>query len=287
MNISPANILMEIASFRSQALSSLMSLSSDQSDSSSTSDFAKILGMKTGEADSTQENTTGRNMSLRDPEAAYDMMTQINKFDVTFKAQFSELSQLGDSVEQMEAVGGQLSEIDPATDNAAIQAKLQDFVSQYNTYVDRFTPDVQTGGMLDNVQAAEISLYELEQSVTNMFNGATDGVRGMGALGISIDPVTHRASLDSSKLDSVLASNKSGAVNAIDEFSANFAKSADLLNAKGNFIPNSLDNRGRAIQYISDNIASLQSEFGTGDSAKPTGQVARALAAYENAFGIA
>ena len=85
----------------------------------------------------------------------------------------------------------------------------------------------------------------------------------------------------------MLASNKSGAVNAIDEFSANFAKSADLLNAKGNFIPNSLDNRGRAIQYITDHITNLQSEFGTGNSAQPTGSVAKALAAYESTFGIA
>jgi hypothetical protein len=85
----------------------------------------------------------------------------------------------------------------------------------------------------------------------------------------------------------VLASNKSGAVNTIDEFSANFAKSADLLNSRGNFIPNALDNRGRAIQYISDNLGNLQTEFGTGDRAQPNGQVAKALAAYESTFGIA
>jgi hypothetical protein len=287
MNISPANVLLELASFRSQALSSLMNLSSDQSGSSSTSDFAKILGMKTEEAESTTGSNTGRNMSLRDPEAAYDMMTQINEFAVTFKAQFSELTALGSAVEQMEAVGDELSDIDPATANAAIQAQLQDFVAQYNTYVDRFTPQIQPGGILDNVQAAEISLYELEQSIQNMFNGAKDGLNGMNDLGISIDPLTHRAALDVTELNAVLASNKSGAVNTIDEFSANFAKSADLLNSKGNFIPNSLDNRGRAIQYISDNISSLQTEFGTGDRAQPKGQVAKALAAYEQVFGMA
>ena len=283
MNISPANVLLELASFRSQALSSLMSLSSGQSGSSATSDFAKILGMKTAEA----ETHVGRNMSLRDPEAAYSMMTQINEFAVTFKAQFTELSALAGSVEQMEAAGGELSDIDPATGNAAIQTQLQDFVAQYNTYVDRFTPQIQPGGMLDNVQAAEVSLYELEQSIQNMFNGARDGLHGMADLGISIDPLTHRAALNVATLDAVLASNKTGAVNAIDEFSANFAKSADLLNSRGNFIPNSLDNRGRAIQYISDNLGKLQTEFGTGDPARPTGQVAKALAAYESAFGIA
>lgn len=286
MTISPATALLEIASFRSQALNALLDRSSDASGSDTANDFASILGAKTADPVAAADST-GRNMSLRDPEAAFGMMTQINKLDVTFKAQFAELSQLGASVEQMEAVGEQLSDIDPSTDNAAIQAQLQDFVAQYNTYVERFTPGVQPGGLLDNVQAAEISLYELEQSIQNIFNGAADGLNGMSDLGISIDPVTHRASLDVAKLDNVLASNKSGAVNAIDAFSANFAKSADLLNAEGNFIPNSLDNRGRAIQYISDNISNLQSEFGAGNSAQPTGQVAKALAAYESAFGIA
>jgi len=286
MTISPATALLEIASFRSQALNTLLDRSSDTSGSGTANDFASILGAKSADQ-VTAAASSDRNMSLRDPEAAFGMMTQINKLDVNFKAQFSELSQLGDSVEKMEAVGGQLSDIDPTTDNSAIQAQLQNFVAQYNTYVDRFTPDVQPGGVLDNVQAAEVSLYELEQSVKNMFNGAKDGLNGMSDLGINIDSVTHRASLDVAKLDSVLASNKSGAVNAIDEFSANFAKSADLLNSAGNFIPNSLDNRGRAIQYITDHISSLQSEFGTGNSAQPTGAVAKALAAYESTFGIA
>lgn len=282
MTISAATALLEIANFRSQALSYLMSSSSDQSGSDDTNDFARILGAK-----SAAVAGNGRNPSLNDPEAAYGMMTRINKLDTTFKAQYAELSQLGTSVEQMETVGGQLGDIDPTTDNAVIESQLQDFVAQYNAYVERFAPDVQAGGVLDNVQAAEVSLYELEQSVKNIFNGAADGVHGMADLGIAIDPVTHRASLDTARLDSVLDSNKNGAVNAIDAFSANFAKSADLLNSAGNFIPNALDNRGRAIQYITDNLASLQKEFGAGDSAQATGQAAKALAAYNQASGLA
>ena len=80
-----------------------------------------------------------------------------------------------------------------------------------------------------------------------------------------------------------LASNKTGVVNAIDQFSANFAKSADLLNDDGNFIHNAMDNRSRAISYIENNKTSLQAEFGTGATASATGQVAQALAAYEKA----
>ncbi|MBK9522264.1 MAG: hypothetical protein IPO13_11765 [Rhodocyclaceae bacterium] len=89
------------------------------------------------------------------------------------------------------------------------------------------------------------------------------------------------------ELNAILATNKHGAVAAIDAFSANFAKSADLLNSEGNFIDNAIDNRSRAIAYISDNKASLQAEFGTGDAATPRADVAKALAAYELMRGSA
>ncbi len=278
MNITPASIQLEIASFRSQALSALMSTSSTGTE---TANFADILGTKTSEATS-----GGRNLTLKDPESAFKMMSQINNHEVDFKAQYSELSEMGNSVAHMEEVGRQLSDVDQTTANADIVAQLQGFVAQYNTWEDRFDQDIETGGVLNNVQAAEVSIYELEQSVKNIFNGAADGINGLGDLGISIDPVTKQASLDTAKLESVLANNKGGAVNAIDAFSANFAKSADLLNSDGNFIQNALDNRSRAVDFIANNRASLETEFGTGDAAKPTGDVAKALAAYEQAFGI-
>jgi flagellar capping protein FliD len=138
---------------------------------------------------------------------------------------------------------------------------------------------------LAGTQAAEISRYELEQSVKNMFNGADDGVHGLADLGINVASGSGRLSLDSAKLDAMLASNRHGAVDALQEFSANFAKSASLLNAKNNFIPNQLGNLDRAIHYIADNNAAWRTEFGTGNAAKPTGQTAKALAAYQQSYG--
>jgi hypothetical protein len=277
MNVSAAATLLELARFDSQALSFLTGSREDGSSS-----FAAILG-----AQSAGLGADGRKLGLRDPEAAYQMMTQINGFEVSFKAQFAELSQMGGEVEEMEAVGRQLASLDTTSSNAEIRSRLEGFVAEYNEWVDRFAPTVDAGGVLDDIQAAEISLYELEQSVKNIFNGAADGVNGLGALGIAIDPVSKRATLDTARLDSVLAENKRGAVSAIDEFSANFAKSADLLNAEDNFIRHALDNRGRAIEYIAGNLAGLQAEFGTGDAARPAGQVAQALAAYERISGLA
>jgi hypothetical protein len=279
MNISTENIMLQMASVRGDIISTLIGTAMGGEDGAAS--FADILGEKSSSLDA-----MGRNPSLHDPESAYKMMTQINRFDVNFKAQHAELTELGKSVEHMEDVGRNLADIDTSTSNADIAAQLQAFVAEYNAWEDRFDDTVAQGGVLDNVQAAEVSLWELEQSISSIFNGAAGGVSGLDDLGIEINPVTKQASFDSARLEALLASNRSGAVSAIDEFSANFAKSADLLNSEGNFIPNALNNRSRAIDFIADNLTSLQQEFGSGDAAKPAGETARALSAYNAAFAI-
>ena len=78
-----------------------------------------------------------------------------------------------------------------------------------------------------------------------------------------------------------LAGNRAGAVGTIDQFAANFARSAELLNSANNFIPNRLANLDRVIDYIDANKPSLQREFGSGEAAKASGEFARALEAYQ------
>ena len=228
----------------------------------------------------------GRNMALPDPESAYKMMSAINGKDVYYKAQFSELNQMKSSVSRMQDAGQNLGSIALSTGNDSIKSQLQEFVGQYNNWIQRFNPDIQQGGLLADTQAAQASQFELEQNVNYRFFGAKYGVHGLGDLGIAIDPNTRLASLDTAKLDTLLAANKPGVVDTVQEFSANFAKSASLLNSDGNFVLKQLDNLNRAIHYIADNKDSLQKEFGTGDAAKPAGQVAQALAAYNQTYGI-
>lgn len=278
MNISPANIALQLASIRGDALLALIGNDSGEQ----TASFADILG-SAGNALSTD----GRNMGLRDPEAAFSMMTKINRWEVDFKAQYAELDAMSTALEHMEAAGGALSEIDAGDGNAAIIERLQAFIAEYNTWEDRFDDSIAQGGVLDDVQAAEVAMNALEQSLRSIFHGAAEGVRGLGELGIEIDPVTKQASLDVGKLEATLASQREAAVAAIDAFSAHFARSADLLNAEDNFMPHALDNRSRAIQYIADNRAAWQQEFGTGTAAEPTGATAQALAAYNAAFNLA
>lgn len=223
-------------------------------------------------------SATGRNMALPDPESAYKMMSVINNLDVAFKAQYSELNQMKAAVSQMQEAGQNLGSI--ATGNDSIKLRLLGFVGQYNNWIRRFNPDIQQGGLLAGTQAAQVAQYELEQNIKSRFFGAGEGVRGMGDLGIEIDPQTHLAAMDTAKLDSMLSANRQGTVNTIVEFGANFARSASLLVSEGNFFSKQLDNLDRGIDYVTDNKDALQQEFGSGDAANPTGQVAAALADY-------
>lgn len=322
MNISPAAIALNIAAFKSQAMSSLVSSSLDTGnddlsallnpfsdpDGVSSTDPLSWLSVSrsvagnlnlpgaAGTADwfgsavsgsvAGVSATAGRNMELTDPESAYKMMSVINAAEVSYKARFSELSQMKVHVSQMEDAGVSLGSLTTSTGNDRIEAQLQDFVTQYNNWIQRFDPDMQNGGILAGTQAAQVSRFELKQQIENIFYGVKDGVHGLGDLGVTIDPNTRLASLDVTRLKSVLAGNKPGAVSALQEFGANFAKSANLVNSGGNFIPNQLDNLSRAIHFIDDNEASLREEFGTGSMAKPTGLVAQALAAYNQIYGF-
>jgi hypothetical protein len=223
---------------------------------------------------------------LFDPESAYQMMTQINRKDVSYKAEFAEMTDMKSYVAAMQQEAATLGEIKADSSADEVRSRLQAFADAYNGWIDRFDEVLEGGGLLAGTHAATASQWELEKSVENIFNGAASGVRGMGALGFSIDPVSNMASLDTKQLDSVLRSNMDGALSAIQEFSANFAKSAELLNAENNFIPNRLNNLARVIDYIDTNKTNLQAEFGLGDTAKPSGEVARALASYNAMRGI-
>ena len=307
MNISPASISLQLAEFQLQALSLPMNSAFDTKSNDSWATMFSLLVANGTQFDQlssdplswlTQSSNishgnsingvsaSGRNMALFDPESAYRMMTVINNEDILYKAQFSELSQMGSCVSHMQASAQSLADIGLSAGNDGIKSQLQSFVSQYNDWIQRFGPDIQQGGLLYGTQAAQVSQFELEQNVNNRFFGIKDGVHGMGDIGITIDPGTRLASLDTAKLDAVLATNKQGVVDTVQEFSTNFTKSASLLNSDGNFILTQLDNLDRVIHYISDNKDSLQKEFGTGDTAKPAGTVAVALAAYNQTYGV-
>ena len=285
-----SSLALRIAEFQSQSFNSLLDVASGQA-SSGTSGIDWLTGASGASSaandplallgsSSAGLSASGYNMSLFDPQSAYTMMSVINSRDVSYKAQYSELSAMQTAVSGLQDAGQTLSNVSGTQDNEAIKTQLQAFTEKYNDWIERFDATVQSNGVLDGTQAAEVSLYELEQSVENPFNGAAGGFRGLADLGLTIDESSNLATLDTKVLDAALAGNKDGAVKTLQEFAVNFAKSAELLNSPNNFIPNRLDNLDRVIDYVADNRSSLQAEFGLGAAAKPSAEVAKALAAY-------
>jgi len=298
MNTSPAHILNAIAEVKAQTFAALCGMDFDDADDFDGM-FSKALlsqipdmnGVSVGVLSALSLPGSaqaamlhaGRNMTLPDPESAYRMMTLINGKDSLYKAQVHELGEMGKAVAEMQQAGQRLSNIDAGHED--IEAGLKDFVARYNDWIRRFAPDIGGDGLLAGTQAAQISRYELEQSVRNMFIGVSEGLSGIDDIGVTV-AADGTLLLDEAKLDAMLDSNMDAVVGATREFGASFARAAEMLNARNNFITNQLDNLNRAIRYIGDNHAAWQAEFGTGDAAKPAAQVARALAAYKQAGGI-
>lgn len=294
-----ASLRLRVAAIQSQSFAALLNAAfAGHSARESANDpgiFAVLTGATASSADALGDilaprssqglSASGRNTALFDPESAYRMMSVINNDEVNYKAQFYEMSQMQSWLSELQQDAQALGNVSLGSSDDSIRASLQTFTEQYNAWVRRFDADMQNSSLLADTQAAQVARYELEQSIDNMFNGASAGLHGLRDLGFSIDPVSKLASLDTAQLDTVLAHNRRGVVETVQQFSANFAKSAALLNSADNFIPRRLDNLGRAIAFIADNKTSLQAEFGLGDVARPSGLVAQALAAYERMSG--
>lgn len=292
---------LQMANIESQTLGALGSSALGSSQASGVASFADLLGAGQPAGTSSLESllgnaasvsgtngvsAAGRNMALFDPESAYQMMSTINAKSVAYKAEASEMGDMKAYVATLQQAAGQLGGTEVATGGEEIRSRVQAFADAYNGWMQRFGSELQDGGLLAGTQAAKVAQWELEQSIANPFNGAQDGLHGMADLGLSIDPLTKLATVDNARLDAVLANDKTAAIGALHEFTTNFTKSAELLNSAGNFISNRLDNLSRAISYIDTNLSSLQAEFGLGDPARPTGQVAKALANYNAIHGI-
>jgi len=288
---------LQITNLESQTVGSLVSAASGSGTVSGVKNFADILGagntagtspleaMLSSAAGVNGVSATGRNMALFDPESAYQMMTLINTKAVTYKAEASEMGDMKSYLSALQQEAVKLGGIDASTSSEEVRSRVQAFADAYNGWIQRFGSELQDGGLLAGTQAAKVAQWELEQSIANPFNGAKDGLHGMADLGLSIDPVTKLVTVDNARLDTALANNKTTALGALHEFTTHFAKSTELLNSAGNFIENRLDNLSRAISYIDTNLPSLQAEFGLGDPASPSGQVAKALANYNAIHG--
>lgn len=230
---------------------------------------------------------TGRNLALFDPESAYRMMTLINRKEVEYQAEFAELRAMQSELAGLQRAGASLAAVDGTFDAAALRARLVAFVADFNAWDARFDAGVAPGGLLAGTQAAQVARTSLRNSLDNPFLGAAEGFRGMAGLGLTLDRTTGRAELDLARLDAALAGQREGAVGLMQEFGRSFARSAELLVSEDNVVTRRLGRLDDVIDYIAEHRPALQAEFGLGDPAQPTGQVAAALAAYRATAGQA
>ncbi|MBC7857870.1 MAG: hypothetical protein H7Z39_03655 [Burkholderiaceae bacterium] len=212
-----------------------------------------------------------------------NMVTVLNRVEVTFKAQYAELGELAKSLLQGEGAAQQLGRLDAQSSGADIKAALDEFVQTYNAGVNRFAPGVAKGGVLEGSWEAERARFATRREIGNILTGAEAGHKGgLATLGVSVDPQTGLASIDAAQFDSALAGNKGRVVAALDDFADAFVAMVDSLTATDHAQSRQMDNLHRAVDWIDANKAAVRQEFGAGAAATPNAAFAKAAAQYDD-----
>lgn len=230
----------------------------------------------------TSTTPTGLDASQSFSKPGQNMVTVLNRVEVTFKAQFSELGAMRKSLVQEQQAAQKLHTLTVQTPDADIKAALADFVASYNAGVERFTPAVAKGGILEGSWEAERARFATQRDINYILNGSEAGLKGgLAALGISADPKTGLASIDQTQLDAALVKNKGNVVAALTSFATTFSDTVGALNAADHAQARQMANLDRAVHWIDDNKAAVKEEFGPGAAATPNGAFAKAAALYD------
>ncbi|MEC5162593.1 MULTISPECIES: flagellar filament capping protein FliD [unclassified Janthinobacterium] len=230
----------------------------------------------------TSTKPTGLDSSRPFSQPGQNVVTVLNRVEVSFKAQFSELGEMRKSLAQQQDAAHKLTVLDAESSSADIKVALDNFVASYNAGVKRFAPDIAAGGVLEGSWEAARARFATERDINNFLNGAEAGLKGgLAALGISTDPNTGLASIDDAKLDNALAHDKGVVAAAVNDFATNFVATVADLNATDHAQVRQMANLDRAVHWIDANKAAVQKEFGPGAAATPDDAFAKAAARYE------
>lgn len=295
MSNSPINasgISSNFAQFKMHALHSMMAseaasnastdLFSTLANTSASGLFEKMLAAAKKTEPATPTSPSGLDASRPFSRPGQNVVTVINRVEVSFKAQFSELSALKMSLGHEQDAAQNLRAINLQTSDADIKSALTNFIESYNAGVSRFAPDVAPGGVLEGSQEAIRARFATQRDISNPLIGANGGLKdGMRALGISIDSSTGLAALNEAQLNAALAQNDDADVRTIVDFATSFIATIANLNAECHPQQRQLTNLNRAIDWIAANRDAVQQEFGPGKAATPNDVFAKAAAAYD------
>ncbi|WP_426102149.1 hypothetical protein [Massilia sp. TSP1-1-2] len=211
-----------------------------------------------------------------------NMVTVLNRVEVTFKAQFSELGEMRHSLVSEQAAAKQLGALGPGSSAADIKAELTRFVSSYNAGVNRFAPAVDKGGILEGSWEAGRARFATRRDIGYSLNGADVGIKGdLAQLGITTDPKTGLAAIDDARLDGALTRDRGHVLASVTAFANTFVTTVDFLNAKDHGQQRQMANLDRAVHWIGEHKAAVQKEFGAGAAATPNAAFAKAAAHYD------
>jgi hypothetical protein len=230
----------------------------------------------------TSTTPTGLDSSQAFSTPGQNMVTVLNRVEVSFKAQYAELGHMRQTLIQEQDAARKLIDFNAQSDATELKAALNDFVASYNAGVNRFAPEVAQGGILEGSWEAERARFATERDISYLLTGSEVGVKGgLASLGITTDRKTGLASMDESMLDAALAKNKGTTITAINDFGKAFVLTVDNLNAVGHAQLRQMDNLDRAVHWIDANRAAVQKEFGPGAAATPNDAFAKAAARYD------
>ena len=210
-----------------------------------------------------------------------NMITVLNRVEVTFKAQFSELGEMRHSLVAEQGAARQLAGLTADSAKADIKAELAHFLETYNAGVNRFAPAVDKGGILEGSWEAARARFATQRDIGYVLNGSEVGIKGdLAKLGVTTDPKTGLAAIDQAKLDGALDKDPGHVVASLTAFANTFVTTVDFLNAKGHSQQRQMANLDRAVNWIGDNKAAVQKEFGPGAAATPNAAFAKAAGNY-------
>jgi hypothetical protein len=211
-----------------------------------------------------------------------NMVTVLNRVEVTFKAQFSELGEMRHSLLDEQAAARRLAGLADDSSGADIKAGLAHFVDSYNAGVNRFAPAVDKGGVLEGSWEAARARFATQRDIGNVLNGSEAGIKGdLAKLGITTDPKTGLAVIDQAKLDAALDQDQAHVLGAVKAFAITFVTTVDYLNDKDHAQQRQMANLDRAVHWIDDHRDDVQKEFGPGKAATPNEAFAKAAANYD------
>lgn len=211
-----------------------------------------------------------------------NMVTVLNRVEVTFKAQFSELGEMRHSLITEQAAAKKLFALTAHSSSAEVKAELAHFVETYNAGVNRFAPAVDKGGILEGSWEAARARFATQRDISYILNGSEAGIKGdLAKLGITTDPKTGLAAIDSAILDGALNRDHAHVVAAVAAFASTFVTTVDFLNAKGHSQQRQMANLNRAVNWIDENKDDVEKEFGPGAAATPNEAFAKAAALYD------